>query len=50
MRGTRRNKETFTVDIVENGHTREKHGGLVLYGVRMNIMVCYRLESKYPTT
>ena len=36
-------------DVVEHGHTDEKAFGVVFYGVRMNIMLYYRLGVKYPT-
>ena len=50
LRSISRNKETFSVDILENTHACKKRWGLVFYGVKSNILDYYRLGSKGPTS
>ena len=50
MRGILRNKETFSVDLLENTHTGKKRWGLVLYGVKSKLLDYYRLGYKDPTS
>ena len=49
MRGIRRNKETFSVDLLDNTHAGKKRWGLVFCGVKSKLLAYYRLGSKYPT-
>ena len=49
LRGVRRNKETFSVDVVENTYSGKKRWGIVFYGVRSKLLDYYRLGSKDPT-
>ena len=48
-RGVRRNKETFSVDIVENTYADKKRWGIVFYGVKSKLLAYDRLGSKDPT-
>ena len=50
MRGVRRNKETFSVDLLEDTHAGKKRWGLVFYGVKYTLLAYYRLGSKDPTS
>ena len=49
LRGVHRNKETFSVDVVENTYAGEKRWGLVFYGVTSKLLAYYSLGSKDPT-
>ena len=49
MHGIRRNKETFSVDLLENTHAGNKRWGLLFYGVKSKLLAYYRLGSKDPT-
>ena len=49
MRGIRRNKETFSVDLLDNTHAGKKRWGLLFYGVKSKLLAYYRLGSKDPT-
>ena len=49
MHGISRNKETFSVEFLEDTHTGKKRWGLVYYGVKYNLLAYYRLGSKDPT-
>ena len=50
MRGICRNKETFSVDLLENNHVGKKRWVLVFYGVKPKPLDYYRLGSKELTT
>ena len=43
------NKETFSVDVVEDPHTGKTRWGIVFYGVKSKLLAYYRLCSKNPT-
>ena len=45
----RRNKENFSVDVVENTHSGKTRWGIVFYGVKSKLLSYYRLWSKDPT-
>ena len=45
MRGICRNKETFSVDLLENTHVGKKLWGLVFYGVKSKLLAYYILGS-----
>ena len=49
LRGVCRNKETFSVDLVENTYAGKKHLGLVFYGVKSKLLAYYCLGSKDTT-
>ena len=49
LRGISRNKETFSVDLLEEIHAGENRWGLVFYRVKYKLLVYYRLGSKEPT-
>ena len=49
IRGICRNKESFSVDIMENTHTGEKRWGLVFYVIKSKLLAYCRLDSKDPT-
>ena len=49
MHGICRNKETFSVDLLENTHAGKNRLGLVFYGVKSKLLAYYRLGSKDPT-
>ena len=49
MRGIRRNKGFFPVDLLENTHVGKKCWGLVFYGVKSKLLDYYRPRLKYPT-
>ena len=50
MRGIHRNKETFSVDLLENTHAGKKRWGLVFYGLKSKLLAYYRLGSKDPNS
>ena len=43
------NKETFSVDVVENTHAGNKRWGILFYGVKSKLLAYYRLGSNDPT-
>ena len=43
------NKETFSVDLLENIHAGKNRLGLVFYGIKSKLLYYYRLGLKYPT-
>ena len=45
MCGTCRNKETFTLDLLDNTHAGKKRWGLVFYGVKYNILAFWGHHS-----
>ena len=49
LRVVRRNKENFSVDVVENKYAGKKRWGIVFYGVKSKLLAYYRLGSKDPT-
>ena len=49
LRSVRRNKETFSVDVVVDTHTRMTRWGIVFYGLKSKLLAYYRLGSKDPT-
>ena len=49
MHSISRNKETFSVDLLENTHAGKKRWGLVLYCVNFKLLAYYRLGRKDPT-
>ena len=49
LRIDRRNKETFSVDVVVDTHTRKTRWGIVFYGLKSKMLAYYRLGSKNPT-
>ena len=49
LRSVRRNKETFSVDVVENTHAGNKQWDIVFYGVKIKILAYYHLGFKDPT-
>ena len=49
MRGILRNKETFSMDLLENTYVGKKRWVLVFYGVKSKLLAYYRLGSKGPT-
>ena len=46
MHGIHRNKETFSVDLLENTHAGNKRWGLLFYGVKYKLLDYHRLGSK----
>ena len=48
MHGISCNKETFSVDLLENNHAGKKRWGLVFCGVKSKLLDYYRLGSKEP--
>ena len=44
-----RNKETFSVDLLEGTYSGKKRWGLVFYQVKYKLLAYYRLGSKGPT-
>ena len=48
LNGISRNKETFSVDLLEDNHAGKKRSGLVFYGMKPRILAYYRLGSKDP--
>ena len=50
MRGICRNKETFSLDLLDNTHAGKKRWGLVFYGVKSKLLAYHRLGPKDPTT
>ena len=49
LRGIIRNKETLSVDLLEDTHAGKKRWGLVFHGVKYKLLAYYRLGSKNPT-
>ena len=49
LRGICRNKETFSVDVVENTYAGKEGWGIVFYRVKSKLLAYYRLGSKDPT-
>ena len=49
LRGISRNKENFSVDLLEDIHAGKNRWDLVFYGVKSKLLVYYRLGSKDPT-
>ena len=49
LRGVLRNKETFSVDVVENTYAGKKRWGLVFYGLKSKLLAYNCLGSKDPT-
>ena len=47
--GIHRNRETFSLDVTEDTHTRKNCWGLIFCGVNSMLFAYYRLGSKYPT-
>ena len=50
MHGILRNKETFSVDLLENTRSGGKRWGLVFDGVKSILVSYYRLGSKEPNS
>ena len=50
MRGVLRNKETFSVDLLENIQAGKIPWGLVFYSVKLKLIAYPNLVSKYPTS
>ena len=50
MHSISRNKETFSVDLLENTRSGGKRWGLVFDGVKSNLVAYYRLGSKEPNS
>ena len=50
LRDISQNKETFSVDLLEDIHARKNRWGLVFYRVKYKLLVYYILRSKDPTT
>ena len=50
LRGMRCNKETVSVDLLENTHAGKKFWDLVFYGVKSKLIDHHRLGSKDPTS
>ena len=50
MRGVRRNKETFSVGLLEDTHAVKNSWGLVSYGVNSKLLYYCRLGSKESTS
>ena len=50
MRGVRRNKETVSVELLEDTHAVKKSWGLVSYGVNSKLLYYCRLGSKESTS
>ena len=48
LRSVRRNKETFSVDVVLDKHARLRWG-IVFYGLKSKLLAYYRLGSMDPT-
>ena len=49
MRDIRCNKETCSVDLLDNTHAGNNHWSPVFYGVKSKLLVYYILGSKNPT-
>ena len=49
MHVIRRNKDLFSVDMLENTHVGKKCWGLVFYGIKPKLLAYYKLGSKDPT-
>ena len=50
LRGIHCNKETFSVDLLENTYAGKKRWGIISYSVKSKILAYYRLGSKDPTS
>ena len=49
MYGIHRNKETLSMYLLKDTHTRKNHRGLAFYSVKSKLLDYYRLGSKDPT-
>ena len=49
LRNVLRNKETFSVDVVEDTHAGKTRWGIVFYGVKSKLLAYNHLGSKKPT-
>ena len=49
LRSIRRNKETFSVDVVLDTHARMTRWVIVFYGLKIKFLDYYQLGSKDPT-
>ena len=49
MRGICRNREPFSVDLLENTHVGKKCWGLVFYGINSKLLYYFTLGSKHST-